>query len=174
MAREQDYDAFVAARPAYQQIVEKVREQRDSVDKMLTWARLKYLYVDYQPFSILRNLFTKNKAGDVVVDEATKTRYGWVRWQEIRARIDRIDAWIEAPSQASGLSTLREIMVEIPKSIEFELEAWDRNRVLVIDKAKEVGKDALEAAGSAASSIAIPIALAFAAATAYDWQKRRK
>lgn len=172
--RQQRFDSFVSTSPTFNQVVDKVRAERDVVDKTLTWARLKYLYVDYQPYRILSSLWSKDSAGNTVIDEATKTRYGWTRWQEIRAKIDIVDNWLSNPSPSSAQSVLKSVMVEIPDAIDYELEAWGRNTKLVKEWGKDIAKGALDAGTSLVTGIALPIAAVYALATLYDYQKKRK
>ena len=44
-------------------------------------------------------------------------RHGWVRWADIRKRIDAVDAWLASPDMTKAGAVLREIMVDIPDTI---------------------------------------------------------
>ena len=41
-------------------------------------------------------------------------RHGWVRWSELRTRIDAVDAWLKSPDPSRAKAVLREVMVDIP------------------------------------------------------------
>lgn len=169
MSRAQDFDAFMAARPDLAAIVVKVRAERSVVDKTLTWARLKYAYIDYNPHFILKSILDGQPIDDRNVDPATRLRYGWRRWEEIRLAIDRVDQWLRSPSADTAEPTLRAVMVTIPDQIDFELDAWSKNKTLAVTKAKEV----VEAAGSGLATLAAPIVVLALAGAAYNWSKRR-
>ena len=173
MSRQDDYQRVLAARPTLADVAAKVREQRDIVDKRLTWARLRYAYADYNHFVLFKMIVGDGKMGDLVVDEQTKLRYGWVRWQEIRARIDSVDSWLKNPSEGNSQAILHDVMVGIPNSIDKELAVWERNKTLAKDTVIDAAKNAASVAGSAVAGIALPIALVLAAGSAYNWSKKR-
>lgn len=173
MSRADDYAAFLATRPDFAAVVAKVRAERNVVDKTLTWARLKYAYVDYNPHFILKSILDGQPIDDRYADDATKLRYGWRRWEEIRLLINSVDQWLQSPSPASAESTLRAVMVTIPDRIDVELDAWSKNRTVLIQKAKEAGQEIVEATGSALSTIAAPIVVVALAGAAYNWSKRK-
>jgi hypothetical protein len=173
MSRAQDFDAFIGTQPDFAAIVAKVRAERNVVDKTLTWARLKYAYLDYNPYRILGSILEGQPIGDLKADEDTKLRYGWTRWEEIRQQIDSVDQWLKNPQQANSLSILRSVMVTIPDQIDIEFSAWSRNKALVIQKTKELGKNVVDAAGSAVTTIAAPLIVLALAGTAYNWSKRK-
>jgi hypothetical protein len=171
--RQQNYDAFIASRPTFQQMLDKAKQERDIVDKTLTLARLKYLYLDYQPYRILSSLFNKGTAGNTVIDADTKTRYGWTRWDEIRQRIDNVDSWLRSPMQGTANAVLKEIMVDIPDSVDYELDAWNRNLSVLKTKTAQFAQNTLDSAGSALLTVGLPVLLVYGAMTAYNVTKKK-
>lgn len=169
MSRADDYAAFVRNRPALQAVVVKVQEQRRIIDKTLTWARLKNAYRDYHPWLVLKGVFDGNQFGNVVLDPQTKIRFGWKRWEEIRDRINAIDNWLKNPASSNMFDVLKEAMVSIPDSIDFELAAMDR----ALKQTAQILQNTVKDAGSAVFAIAAPIVALYVAGTVYNVTKKK-
>lgn len=169
MSRADDYAAFVSNRPALQAVVAKVQEQRRVIDKTLTWARLRNAIRDYHPLFVLKGVFDGNQAGDIVLDNDTKIRFGWKRWEEIRDRIDQIDKWLKNPASSNMFDVLKEAMVSIPDRIDFELAAMDN----ALKASGKYIQNKVKDAGSAVFAIAAPIAAVYVAATIYNVTKKK-
>lgn len=169
MSRTDEYNAFAQTQPSLPAVVTKVQDQRRIVDKTLTWARLKFAAYDYHPLFVLKGIFDGNKTGNIVIDEKTKTRYGWKRWEEIRDRIDAIDQWLKMPADSNKLDILKEAMVSIPDSIDYELGAMAR----VLKGGAEYVEHKLENAGSAILGLAAPVIALYVAGTAYNLTKKK-
>lgn len=174
MTRQADYDSFVSANPTPDQLRARVRTERDNVDKRLTWARLKAISTDYNFYTVLKSFQGSGGLGNLVLDDDTKLRVGWVRWQEIRKKIDTVDSWLSAPDASKSLAILRLAMVEIPDSIDFEMSYLDRNVALIKTKAVTAVTNALDTASGAVAAIAIPVALVYAASAVNEWSKKRR
>lgn len=174
MTRQQDYDRFLASTPNPDQLKSKIRAERDNVDKRLTWARLKALSTDYNFYTVLKSLQGSAGFGNLVLDEDTKLRVGWVRWQEIRKKVDYVDSWLSSPEPSKAVSVLKLAMVEIPDAIDFEMSYFDRNIGLIKNKTVQIAQNALDVASGAVAGIAIPLALLYVASAANNWSKRKQ
>lgn len=139
MTRLQEYNAFVAGSPSDAALLAQVKASRDVADRALLLARLRYSYVDYHPFAIARRLADGDSAGDATDTRGSVTlRSGWVRWGELRTRIDAVDAWIGQPDMARGRAVLREIMVDVPDTIDDQSDYVGKLGKVTTEAAKEV------------------------------------
>lgn len=154
-SRRAAYDAFVAGRPGDSEYLDEIKAKRAQVDKQLWLARLQSAPSDYNLWLILKGTMEGQKLGDIQDKYQTVTfRVGWVRWQELRQRLDVVDKWISAPNYQTKQTILEEVSVLIPDQIDYELDAWGKTKKLV--------GDTVDSLASSAAPYVI-IALAFGA-----------
>lgn len=150
--RLEQYQAFVASAPSAATMQARIQSERDKADRALLLARLRYSYVDYHPFSVAKRLSEGQSAGDGQETSGGLTlRHGWVRWADIRKRIDAVDAWLAAPEPSRADAVLKEIMVEIPDTIEDQSDYVGKMKTYVAEGVKD--------AINTSSSVLIPLAV---------------
>lgn len=152
MTRLEQYNAFVAGSPSDAALLEQVKASRAVADRALLLARLRFSYVDYHPFAVARRLVDGDRAGDATDTSGTVTlRSGWVRWSELRTRIDAVDAWIAQPDMARARDVLREIMVDVPDTIDDQSDYVGKLGIVT----KEAAKEAIDTS----AAVLIPVAV---------------
>ena len=150
--RLEQYQAFIASSPSADELRGKVESERDDASRALLLARLKYSYVDYNPWMIGKRLSEGQSAGDGQESSGSVTlRHGWVRWADIRKRIDAVDAWLASPDMTKAGAVLHEIMVDIPDTIADQSDYLGKMKTYVAEEARD--------AVSAGSSVLIPLAV---------------
>ena len=151
-SRLEQYQAFVASNPSADELRAKVDSERERASRSLLLARLQYSYVDYNPWMIGKRLSEGQSAGDGEETSGSVTlRHGWVRWSELRTRIDAVDAWLKSPDPSRAKAVLREIMVDIPDTIDDQRDYLGKMKTYV----GEGVKDALDTS----STVLIPLAV---------------
>lgn len=151
-SRAEQYQAFLASSPSDDAMRAQIRRERDKADRALLLARLRFSYVDYNPMIIARRLSDGQSAGDGIERSGNMTlRHGWVRWEDIRARIDAVDAWLKAPDPSRSGAVLKSVMVDIPDAIDEQSDYLGKMRAYVGQGVKE--------ALDSGSSVLIPVAV---------------
>ena len=150
--RAEQYQTFLASAPSEEAMRAQIQRERDKADRALLLARLRFSYVDYNPMIIARRLSDGQSAGDGTERSGDLTlRHGWVRWSDIRTRIDAVDAWLKSPDSSRAGAVLKEIMVDIPDTLDEQSDYLGKLGAYI-------GKGVKEAIDTS-SSVLIPVAV---------------
>ena len=105
MSRESLFNNFWSSGPSDADVLKKIQEERDNLDKQVALARLKGI----------SNPSTFADRKDT--------------WSQIAARVEEIDQWLGQPIRAKGKEILKKVWVELPKDIDFEITVLDHKLV---------------------------------------------